>query len=251
MPPARCARARHSQNGRALPTTFTLVALVALAASAHANTVSIPCQRHNTLYQESGDLSDGVGPTIIAGREDFDYTFSLRRGLVRFAVDIYIPAGSTITNVQLVLNCARSESNAATSLLRVTQGWGAASSDAGYPGDAGALARPGDATWVYRSWPGSPWTTAGGDFSAVVASIPTTPLGTVTIGSTSSTVNEVQSWLNTPASNFGWLLVGNESTSNAATANVFFAGPTLTVSYLPPVVPAKAPTWGRVKALYR
>ena len=240
-----------SLHRRALPTTLILVALAVLAASAHADTVSIPCQRHNTLYQESGDLSDGIGPTIIAGREDFDYTFSLRRALVRFAVDSYIPAGSTITNVQLVLNCARSASNGATAVFHVTQGWGAHSSDAGYPGDAGASASPDDATWVDRFWPGTPWTSAGGDVSALVASIPTTPLGTVTIGSTSGMINDAQSWLNTPASNFGWLLVGNESTSNVATANVFFAGPTLTVSYLPPVVPTKAPTWGRVKALYR
>src|SRR5262249_5131274 len=95
---------------------------------------------------------------------------------------------------------------------RVLQNWGQGASDAGDPGGAGTQAAPGDATWLNTFYPGLFWTNPGGDFSPTVsASVPVTSVGFYTWGSTPSMVADVQSWLSNPASNFGWLLLGNET----------------------------------------
>ena len=70
-------------------------------------------------------------------------------------------------------------------------------------------------------------------------------------------VADVQLWLDTPATNFGWLLRGNEITSQSVKRFDTrehvdpLARPSLTIEYTPPGTPALETSWGRIRASYR
>ena len=76
---------------------------------------------------------------------------------------------------------------------------------------------PGDATWRHRLFDAELWASPGGDFVAE-------PSGSVDVGgsrsytwpSSAGMVADVQSWLDDPASNHGWMLKGNEGRNQTA-----------------------------------
>ena len=114
--------------------------------------------------------------------------------------------------------------------------WGEGTSHApGEEGD-GAPATVNDATWRHRFFDTVFWTTEGGDFSATVsASQSVGSLGQYT-WSSAQMIADVQSWLDNPGSNFGWLVLGDESTS--VTTKRFdtresASPPLLTIQYTP------------------
>jgi len=221
---------------------------------------TIVSARDNTLYESStGAQSNGAGTGMFAGRTA-QATNSRRRAVVYFNVAGAIPAGATIQSVQLRLTCDQAASvNAQTTvLLRVLADWGEGASDAGFPGGGGAPSAAGDATWKHRFYPTTTWTNLGGDFSATLsAALGVTGTGTFTWGSTPTLVTDVQSFLDAPATNFGWIVIGNESVGATATrfdtreAVDAAIVPTLTVVYAPPSTPARPASWGEVKDAYR
>jgi hypothetical protein len=106
-----------------------------------------------------------------------------------------------------------SQSNAgpvAVSLHRAFASWGEGASSAS--GGSGAPAAPGDATWIHTFYDHSFWASPGGDFlDAPSAGQLVGAEGSYTWGSTPELVADVQSWLDDPASNHGWILAGDES----------------------------------------
>ena len=96
-------------------------------------------------------------------------------------------------------------------LHKLLADWGEGTSIApGEEGD-GAPATPNDATWRHRFFDTIFWSTQGGDFSATVsASQSVGAIGQYT-WSSAQMVADVQGWLDNPASNFGWLMLGDES----------------------------------------
>ena len=77
----------------------------------------------------------------------------------------------------------------------------------------GAPATPNDATWRHRFFDTIFWTMQGGDFSATVsASQSVGGVGQYT-WSSAQMVADVQLWLDSPTSNFGWLVLGDETAS--------------------------------------
>jgi len=236
------------------------LALATLAAVAHADVATLVSARDNTLYESTtGALSNGAGVSMLSGRTN-QPSNSRRRAVVHFNVAGAIPAGATIQSVQLRLTCdqASSSSPQTTALHRVLADWGEGASDAGAAAGAGAPSATGDATWKHRFFPTTTWTKLGGDFSATVsAAIGVSGPGDWTWGSTPQLVADVQAFLDAPATNFGWLVQGNEAA--AATATRFDTRealdaalvPTLTVVYTPPATPTRPASWGGVKATYR
>ena len=96
----------------------------------------------------------------------------------------------------------------------------------------------GDATWLQRVFRSLAWTTPGGDFAATAsANRDVAGLGAYAWQS-SEMAADVQGWLDSPATNFGWILIGDESSN--ATAKRYDARestatrPTLTVYYTVP-----------------
>ena len=120
--------------------------------------------------------------------------------------------------MQLTLRCSRTPSatGRATSLHLVTADWGEGASNSGNPGGTGGAAAPGDATWTHRIYPTTLWTTAGGDFAAGASA--TTSVGAIAFYSwkAAQMKSDVQAWLDTPANNFGWVIIGDESVSRSA-----------------------------------
>ncbi len=193
--------------------TIGLGIFLAIAASttiALGDLASLGAEKDNTLYFDAdGLLSNGAGDYLFAGSTS---GFGPRRGLLAFDVAAGIPAGATINSVSLTLHVSRAQFNTSTVTLHpVLADWGEGASDAGEPGGAGTTAEPGDATWRHTFYNTSFWTNPGGDFSAAASgSTSITDVGFYTWSSTPAMVADVQAWLDNPANNFGWLLLGDE-----------------------------------------
>lgn len=225
---------------KASKTLLTLVlpaALTGIASDlASAATISIMPNKDNTLYEfdpDDGDHSNGAGFHFFAGETAMS---ELRRGVLAFDIAVSIPHGSIITSVTLSMNMSRtiSETPRIVELHKLLADWGEGTSHApGEEGD-GAPATTNDATWRHRFFDTIFWTMLGGDFSATVsASQVVGPVGQYT-WSSAQMVADVQSWLDNPSSNFGWLVLGDESTN--ATSKRFdtresASPPVLTIEY--------------------
>lgn len=210
-------------------------------AAASSGLVVLTPIADNTIYEGEVDNSNGSGPDIFVGRTSgtVDPPARDRRGLVRFDVSS-IPAGSTVTRVTLGLIVTRTPPAPATptvSLHRLLVDFGeGVSSGMGM----GAPAAPGDATWVHRIAPNTAWGAGGGlagtDYIAAASGSDSDGL----IGSTQGMEADVQAWVDTPASNFGWMLIGGEGTAGSVRGyasrenNVASARPLLSVAYLTP-----------------
>jgi spore coat protein A len=213
---------------------LALLPAIACAFGAQAASVDIPASKDNTLYESaSGSLSNGVGAHFFAGRSG-QVSGSLRRGLLAFDVAGSVPAGSTVTAVTLHLYMSRTSAEAgarSVTLRRALASWGeGTSNDNAQEGD-GAAATTGDATWIHRFYNTQLWSVPGGDFSgAVSASTSVNAVGDYT-WSGAGLVADVQGWLDTPAGNFGWVVLGDEST--LTTAKRFETRETSTVAQRP------------------
>ena len=188
---------------RAAAALFLLA--VARAAEAGTVTVILTPAADATIFEENPDGSDSKGQSLFAGRTNTD---RIRRAFLRFDL-AGIPAGVTVSAAQVSLSLTRANSGGVfASLYRVTAAWGEGTSDAGIPGGSGAPATPGDPTWTMRVYPGTPWTSAGGDTAPL-------PSATTLVASsllnylwpaTPELVGDVQGWVDAPATNFGWQL---------------------------------------------
>src|SRR6266536_884372 len=225
---------KNSKTLHALILTFGLIFIGAGLAS--ALTISIMPSKDNTLYEydpAEGDHSNGAGFHFFAGVTSMS---ELRRGVLAFDIAGSIPPGSTITAVSLSLNMSRTllETARTVELHKLLADWGEGTSHApGEEGD-GAPATTNDATWRHRFFDTIFWAMEGGDFSATVtASQSVGPVGPYTWNS-AQMVADVQSWVNNPASNFGWLVVGDESaagTTKRLDTRESASPPVLTIEY--------------------
>lgn len=201
-----------------IPLAATIYAVVAVAllpvntscAQSQESAAKLSPSRDNTLVQDdSGLLSSGSGPSIFVGKTGRG---SVRRGLIAFDLRSAVPAGSTIESVSLTLHISRANETAqAMELRRLEAGWGEGSSSS--DGGGGAPAATGDATWLHRFFDTEMWAKPGGDFSdSVSASTSVGGQGPYT-WSSAKMAADVQSWLDDPSTNFGWILLGNEAAS--------------------------------------
>ena len=119
-------------------------------------------------------------------------------------------------------------------LHKLLADWGEGTSHAPMGEGDGAPATPNDATWRHRFFDTIFWTTQGGDFSATVSASQSVDTTGQYTWSSAQMVADVQSWVDNAASNFGWLVLGDES--EAATAKRFdtresASPPMLTIEY--------------------
>jgi hypothetical protein len=196
----------------------------------------------NTLFQDQTANSNGAGQYLFAG-EAAD-GFGARRALVRFDVAASLPASAHINSVTLEMHVSQAGGGSTEfGLYRLAANWGEGTSNAGDPGDQGALAATGDATWLARFFnaapiPSQPWTTAGGDF-AVSPSANVLLAGTGFYQWSSSALTaDAQSWLNSSSTQFGWLLKAVDESVPGTTArfdsresSTADNRPTLTIEY--------------------
>jgi hypothetical protein len=183
--------------------------------------VSFSADRDNTIYDDTtrpGELSAGnfghlfSGWTLENGVRNLHPSLE-RRALIRFDVAGFVPAGSTVDSVVLYLTVTKTHRPPVWNwfkLHRLSASWGEGASVPSNEGGGGAQAFAPDATWLHRFYPDTLWTTPGGDFVAA-------PSGSTRVieedtryrwGSTTQMTSDVQSWLDDPDENFGWIIVG-------------------------------------------
>src|SRR6266545_2710513 len=203
--------------GAALAAVATLaLAGMVPAGPAAADTVTLGTSKDNTLYQSAtGSLSNGAGSYFFVGMTD---AAQIRRGVIAFNVAASIPAGSTITSVMLTLNLSRTRdsSSRTVDLRRLLADWGEGTSNADVQEGAGAPATTGDATWIHRFYNTVFWASSGGDFSGTVSATNLVAGTGNYTWSSAQMVADVQSWLDNPSGNFGWIVLGNESLNQTA-----------------------------------
>jgi spore coat protein A len=195
-----------------------VAACLLTAGVAGADIVNVPASQDNTLFSEAGDtsndLSNGAGDYLFAGatKDSAPGSLVLRRALLAFDVAGALPAGSVINSVTLTLYMSRSRTqNQTVSLHRVLADWGEGTSHASGEEGAGATATTDDATWSHRLWPTEFWTTPGGDFAATAsASAVVGGQNGDYVWTSAQMAADVQGWLDTPANDFGWIVIGNE-----------------------------------------
>ena len=181
-------------------------------------TVTIPASADNTIYQSPSGNSNALGQNLFSGTNG---GASPRRCLIKFDIAAAIPPGAFITSATLTLNCNTSRTIPDNvSLHKLSNQWGEATSNAGATGDgAGVAATENDATWLANLFNVSNWNTPGGDFSASASATQSINSEGFYSWTSGGMITDVQSWLNMPATNYGWILLCNETTP--ATARKF------------------------------
>ncbi|MFQ5877704.1 MAG: DNRLRE domain-containing protein [Acidobacteriota bacterium] len=205
-----------------------------------------PASRDNTLIETlDGSRSNGAGPHLFAGRTG-QAAGSIRRGVIAFDVASAIPPGATVTSAVLTLHMSRTSAGPVrVDLRRLLAEWGEGSSSAG--GGLGAPSTRGDATWIHTFYDDRFWTFPGGDFgTAVRASVVVDQPGSYSWGPTPEMAADVQSWLDDPGGNHGWILTGGERLPSTAKRfdsrenPVAENRPSLRVEFVPPCDPRPA-----------
>jgi len=207
---------------RAHPMRATTLAVLCICLPlefASAQQAVLTPVKDNTLYETvDGSTSNGIGDYFFVGRVSTSGGGKIRRGLIKFDIAASVPAGATINSVSLRLNMSKTTSGSQTVIVkRVTADWGEGTSNGNANEGSGDASAPGDATWIHRFKDTTNWTTPGGDFAAPVsASLAVNAIGAYTWASTTQLVADVQGWLNSPSTNFGWAVVGNEEATGTS-----------------------------------
>ena len=196
---------------------LTLLALLSLLPiTAAAETVRIEAGRDATLVEHpDGALANGSGPFFFVGRTGQGQN-SLRRGLLWFDVAGALPEAAIVESVSLTVFMSPSNPGLReVRLHRVLADWGEGPSAAS--GGGGRPSQPGDATWIHTFHDFEFWTHSGGQFvGRASARLDLAGSAFYTWEDTNHLLHDVQLWNSAPQRNFGWVLIGDETTPQTA-----------------------------------
>ncbi len=205
-------------------------------------TATLTAVKDASIYADNTSNANGAGIYMHCGSNSGG---AVRRALVQFDLSS-IPAGSTITAATLTLFGSTGASNNTASttieIHKLTQTWSEGSSVPPSNGGSGIAAAAGDVTWNRRTYNTTSWTNAGGTFSGTVSASASVPEASGARNWTGAQVlADVQGWYANSATNFGWILIGDENTDQ--TARRFSSRqhatvserPKLVITYTPPV----------------
>lgn len=182
-----------------------------------SSTVTLTPSRDNSIFSESGALSDARG-YLYAGRTGPNNGPHLRRALLAFnLVEAGIPEDALALSAKLKLRIDHHGPGGAgttLSLHRLNETWGEGASQETV--GTGAPATPGDATWTMRFHNTTPWTTAGGVFETAASATAIAAVGNIVFGPNAPLLADVQGWLDNPSGNAGWILRGDETGETTA-----------------------------------
>ena len=204
---------RHVQPSTWAIALFASLTSCAAVSSARAATVTITPFKDNSLFESIGaEQSSGIG-SLYAGVLGGSGGDLRRRAVLAFDLAT-VPAGATITGASLQLRASKVSPtipNETYTLHRLTANWGEGTSSS--VGGHGANATTNDATWIHPFFgSAATWATQGGDFSATTsASKAIANIGFYTFSDAQLTA-DVQSWFAGSTPNFGWILIGDETT---------------------------------------
>ena len=199
----------------AVPPTATAKPTATVVAVGE-QTVTLTPIKDNTIYEPLTGVfvlnSNGSGSRIFAGSNKGGFA---RRALIAFDLGKQIPAEAIIVDATLRLHMSRTSAPEQTiDVHRLLRNWGEGASDGSTVNlqeGQGAPAQQGDASWIHRMFDTEMWEVPGGDFSGTAsASASVGGVGDYTWKSNQLTA-DVQMWVEDPSSNFGWIVIGDES----------------------------------------
>lgn len=218
-----------------------------VASQAEAATVTLHPVADTTLFQTFPDNNYGrfslVAGTTAEGQ--------LSRALVKFNPGTNLPPGAVISSVQLTFRVNRAPHTPVTStfdLHRMLVDWREGTGGSGSQQTRGApAAKANESTWNAQFSPSTPWTDPGASAPHDFADAPSAsaPLAgtSLVFASTSKLIADLQSWIDNPGTNFGWILI-SESEDIPGTARRFNSretstttSPTLLITYTTPKNP--------------
>jgi hypothetical protein len=194
-----------------------LIVGIVFPCSLRAATLTLAAVADTSLFESnpSGDLG---GTTLVAGTNQ---VYSRGRALFRFDTAA-IPAGAVISEVQVLLYVTRRPDpdqhggpvDSDFSLYRLLVSWGEGSGS----DPTGSSALPGAATWNDRHFGSTAWATPGGQIGTDFADNPSattfvSDVGSYVWGSSTELVDDVRSWIDNPATNFGYMLISQSEGS--------------------------------------
>ena len=217
--------------------------LCLVATSAHAGSVSTTQCYDTFLNSFHPDNNNGGSTTFFTGENGEG---GIMHALIRCDLPDAINERVTVAQVTLTLTTAgvaggtTPPTAAIEFLLPLTQPWGEGDKvgETMMTYTVGQACTAGEATWNQSQCSITNWTTAGGTVGALSASTTSPALIGANVTFTSASggmVTDVQSWADTPASNYGWLMASSSSAlGQAQRFNSSEAGagqPSLAVTY--------------------
>lgn len=219
----------------------------AIFGTALGDELVLTASRDNTLYEDAtGRFSNGAGQFLFIGRTGDDNGLDnlARRTVIAFDLSA-VPPGAEVHSATLRLTIDRvpPDATGGTAILhRLLSDWGEAGSNPFGPEGQGASAQPGDATWIHTFFDTLTWAAPGGDYTGGASALADFTNGpeTIIFQSTATLVADIQSWVDAPEQNFGWIVIGDEvATMNArrllSRENSDPGVPELGVEFTPPV----------------
>lgn len=202
---------RNLAKAESMCALLGLVALLSCPVHLAAQTVTLKAVADTTLFESSPNNNMGSEPTMNSGQRRKG---GRTRGLVRFDLSA-IPSDAIVTSAALTLGVVKSPSGGANStfdLRRVLVLWGEGAKT-GQGG--GSLATANEATWNSRLHSVTTWASPGGQIGADFSS---TISASKSVSGNASYVfmnlaSDVQGWLNSPASNNGWVFSSQSETT--------------------------------------
>jgi hypothetical protein len=202
-------------NPRRFAALVTVTA-ACVANPAGATTLVLEAARDTAIFADSVDYASGAGQLFVgntAGSQP-------RRALLWFDLS-QVPAGMRVVEASLRILVNRHAPAAPVSIIalhRLNGAWGEGGSNAGSGNGGGDQARPGEATWRHRFHgnPAATWSRPGGDYvEAPSATLPFSGTGLFT-WTGPGLAADVNAWRASPASNQGWIVIGDERESYTA-----------------------------------
>lgn len=196
-------------------TAILLFVSLIINKESYSVTDTLRAEKDNTLYENDfGQISNGKGQYMFAGTTAGN---QLRRAVISFGVKELIPPGAEITDVKLVLNMSKTISGSKrVKLYRVTNNWGEGNSDAFGEEGGGTASDINDATWIHTYYDNAFWGTAGGDYSpdeSAQTNVNNTGFYT---WEDPQMIVDVQNWIDNTEQEYGWIIVGDESSFGTA-----------------------------------
>jgi hypothetical protein len=188
--------------------------LCACALPGRGETVTLTPQADTTLFEVSPNNSAGGAGFFNSGTTQNE---TRNRALLRFDIGEAVPAGAQITGVGLQVEVTRVPGDgfepSVFGLHYMLRSWGEGEEiPMDNPGGLGAPAMPGDATWLHAFAFDTPWAMPGGasgiDYRETFSS--STLIYGVDVYNFEGTLDmiaDVQSWLDNPNANHGWMLI--------------------------------------------
>ena len=213
---------------------------LAIVSTSSGSQVVLEAEKDATIYEDGGGTNaNGSGIYLFTGRAESQNSSFERRALLAFPIAGMIPEGSTITSVSLDLTLSKTRTGTQTvGLHRLLEDWSEGPADPTGQEGGGTNAATGDVTWIHREFSETLWSTVGASFAASAsATLPVGGVGGYLYASTPDLVADVQTWLDDPSSNFGWVLVvdpaptGSAKRFNSRENSSPTSRPMLTISY--------------------